>query len=128
MLFRGQLPLPPPSILAEYEQHFPGLCEKVVGWTEAQRTHRQTLERQKTDGQEKRMNRGQIIAGAVALWGLTMATIAAAWSTPAAIAIAIVCIGGPTAAIYLARNTNQQTPQPTRPPPGPSKPPDSGHN
>jgi uncharacterized membrane protein len=105
MLFRGQLPLPPPPILAEYEKHFPGLCDKLVGWTEAQRTHRQALERQRTDGQETRMNRGQFIAGGVALWGLTMAVIAGVWSPAVGVVIAIVSIGGPTAAIWLARNT-----------------------
>jgi uncharacterized membrane protein len=112
MLFRGQLPLPPPPILAEYEKHFPGLCDKLVGWTEAQRSHRQALERQRTDGQEIRMNRGQLIAGGVAIWGLTMAALAGAWSPTVGVAIAIVSIGGPTAAIWLARNTGgAKTPQ-----------------
>jgi hypothetical protein len=46
MMFRGSLPLPPPPILAEYEKTFPGLTEKIIHWTEEQRTHRQSLERQ----------------------------------------------------------------------------------
>jgi uncharacterized membrane protein len=116
MMFRGSLPLPPPPILSEYEKAFPGLTNKIIGWTEEQRTHRQALERQRTDGAERRMDRGQYIAAGVALWGLTMAALAGVWSAPVGIVIAIVAIGGPTAAIWLARNGGQpKLPNPSKP-------------
>jgi uncharacterized membrane protein len=122
MMFRGSLPLPPPPILSEYEKTFPGLTEKIVAWTEEQRIHRQALERQRTDGAEKRMDRGQYIAGGVAIWGLTMAAVAGVWSAPVGVVIAIVAIGGPTAAIWLARSGGQpQSPPPSNVPKG-SKP------
>jgi uncharacterized membrane protein len=105
MMFSGSLPLPPPPILAEYEKAFPGLVLKIIKWTEEQRSHRQALERQRTSGSENRMDRGQYIAGAVAIWGLTMAAVAGIWSTFVGVVIAIVAIGGPTAAIWLARTT-----------------------
>jgi uncharacterized membrane protein len=116
MMVRGSLPLPPPPILAEYEKAFPGLVEKIITWTEEQRKHRQSLERQQTDGSERRMDRGQLIAGGVAMWGLLMAVIAGAWSAPVGVAIAIVAIGGPTAAIWLARNTGASKPRSGRAP------------
>jgi hypothetical protein len=47
------------------------------------------------------MDRGQLIAGGVAIWGLTIAVIAGAWSATVGTAIAVVSIGGPIAAIWL---------------------------
>lgn len=70
MVARGSLPLPPPELLAQYEKEFPGLGRKLIEWTEQQRDHRQQLERNQVEGAEKRMNRGQLIAAAVALVGL----------------------------------------------------------
>jgi uncharacterized membrane protein len=110
MTVGGLLLLPPPRILAEYEKDFPGLVDRIIGWTEEQRKHRQSLERLQTEGSEKRMNRGQLIAGGLACWGLTMAVVAGA-----GIAIAVVSIGGPTAAIWLARNTSASKSRPTVP-------------
>jgi hypothetical protein len=66
---RGSLPIMPPEILAQYEQEFPGLGYKLVEWTAQQRNHRQSLEKQRTDGSEKRMERGQFIAGGVRFMG-----------------------------------------------------------
>ncbi|QPF82629.1 DUF2335 domain-containing protein [Bradyrhizobium genosp. L] len=104
---RGSLPIMPPDILAEYEQEFPGLGQKIISWTEQQRTHRQNLERQRTEGSERRMDRGQLIAGGVAVWGLSLATLAAIFGNAwAAGIIAIVAIGGPTSAIWLASTMN----------------------
>jgi uncharacterized membrane protein len=113
----------PPEILAQYEQEFPGLGYKLVEWTEQQRNHRQSLEKQRTDGSEKRMERGQFIAGGVALWGLTIAGLVAVFGNAwAAGIIAIVAIGGPTSAIWLASTMNDKGKSP-QPPTAPAKPP-----
>jgi uncharacterized membrane protein len=133
LMVRGSLPLIPPQMLAEYEKVIPGLAAKIIGWTEAQRTHRQCLERKQTEGSEKRMDRGQIIAGAVAIWGLTMAAIVGVWSATVGIAIAVVSIGGPTAAIWLARNTGANKPKLASPaapqnPPETIRPAEERHN
>jgi uncharacterized membrane protein len=106
MMFSGSLPLPPPSVLAEYNAAYPGLVDKIVEWTEIQRQHRQALERQTAEGSERPMNRGQLIAATVAIWGLTLAAAVGIFGNPyVATVIAIVAIGGPTAALLLARNT-----------------------
>jgi uncharacterized membrane protein len=119
---RGSLPIMPPEILAQYDREFPGLGQKLIDWTEQQRNHRQTLERQRTNGSEKRMDRGQIIAGCAAIWGLTLAAAVGIWGNAwAAGVLAIVSIGGPTAAIYLARTMNAPGDKPTAPAP-PTKP------
>jgi uncharacterized membrane protein len=111
MTARGSLPLPPPALLSEYDRAFPGLVQKIIEWTEEQRKHRHKLEDKVTTGSEKRMDRGQIIAGVVAVWGLTLAAICAIFGNPyAAGVIAIVAIGGPTAAIFLARTGKTQPP------------------
>ena len=110
---RGSLPIMPPEILAEYEREFPGLGHKIIDWTEQQRNHRQSLERQRTEGSETRMNRGQLIAGGVAVWGVSLAALVGIFGNAwAAGVIAIVSIGGPTAAIWLARTMNGKTPSP----------------
>src|ERR1700687_2443687 len=98
MVATGSLPVPPASILTEYEQAFPGLGTKIVSWTEEQRKHRQSLEKQRTDGAERRMNRGQLIAAFVAIWGITLAAVVGIFgSLYVGIALAVVSIGGPTA-------------------------------
>jgi uncharacterized membrane protein len=104
MTARGHLPLPPPQLLNEYDQVYPGLTAKIVAWTDEQRHHRMELERLVTTGSESRMNRGQVIAGAVALCGLCLAALVGTYGNPwVAGVIAVVSVGGPTAAVYLAR-------------------------
>jgi uncharacterized membrane protein len=115
MMARGSLPLPPPALLSEYDRAFPGLVGKIIEWTESQRSHRLKLEKQVTDGAERRMDRGQFIAGATALCGLGMATICGIIGNPfVACTIAIVAIGGPAAAIVLAaRSEKTQSSKPS---------------
>jgi uncharacterized membrane protein len=123
MMASGSLPLPPPAVLSDYNEAFPGLVEKIVDWTEEQRQHRMRLENQVTAGTENRMNRGQLIAASVAIIGLGLAALVGIVGNPyVAMVIAVVSIGGPTAAVYLARGG--VTPTPRQPPPNvPSKPP-----
>jgi uncharacterized membrane protein len=116
LMFSGSLPLPPPTVMAEYNNAFPGLVEKIVSWTEEQRQHRMRLERMRTEGSEARFDRGQWIAGAVALGGLALASMVSIVGNPwVAAVIAIVAVGGPTAAIAIARYPVT----PTKPPPAP---------
>jgi uncharacterized membrane protein len=123
MMFSGSLPLAPPPILSEYGKIRPELIDKLVQWTEQQARHRREMERLRTEGSEKRMFRAQWIGAAVALGGLILSAIVAQYSTAAAIAIALVCVGGPTAAIWLAHNMRRPSPPPAPIPPAPPKPP-----
>jgi hypothetical protein len=73
-------------------------------WIKDQTRHRQKQEQKRTDGSEKRLGRAQNYAFIVALFGLTVSMISAYFgSTVAAIAFAIVSVGGPGAATVLAR-------------------------
>src|SRR5262245_41312036 len=100
MILRGSLPLPPPVLLQEYNSAFPGVVQKIIAWTEEQRQHRMELERLRAQGSERRLNRGQWVAAAVALGGLLLATAVGIWGNPwVASIIAIVSVGGPTAAV-----------------------------
>jgi uncharacterized membrane protein len=122
MVATGSLPVPPASILAEYNDTIPGLGDKIVSWTEEQRKHRQGLEKLRTDGAERRMDRGQIFAGVIAVWGLTMAAAVGIFgSLYVGIALAVVSIGGPTAAIWLAKGMNQKAPPTASPNPAQHK-------
>jgi uncharacterized membrane protein len=111
MMFSGSLPIAPPQILNEYKKVDPALVQKLVDWTEQQSKHRRDIENLKANSSEARLDRGQLIGAAVALGGLTLATVVGVWGNPwVAGLMAIVAVGGPTAAIYLARNMrNHQT-------------------
>lgn len=101
MQFGG--PIPPPSLLAEYNKVMPGLGDKIVSWTEQQKDHRQSIERGGFNGSQTRQNRGQLIAALVAFWGLTLSGVVGIWGSPwVAGILAVVSVGGPVAAIVLA--------------------------
>jgi uncharacterized membrane protein len=124
MMFSDALPLPPPPILKEYDSVHPELVNKIIEWTEQQSAHRRALEKTRTERSESRFDRGQWIAATVAVGGLCLAAIEGTFGSPAvAIAIAVVAIGGPTAAIWIAQNIRPSssaapTVPPTTPPPG----------
>lgn len=91
-------------MLREYSEAVPGLGERIIGWVEQQSEHRRTLENLRTKGAEDRMKRGQVLAAAVAAIGLIVSGVDAIFGNPwAAAIIAIVAVGGPTAAVALTR-------------------------
>jgi uncharacterized membrane protein len=121
MMFSGSLPIAPPPILREYGNIRPELIDKLIQWTEDQAKHRRDLERLRTKGAERRLNRGQNIGAVVAIGGLCLAALVGIFGNMwAAIVIAIVAVGGPTAAIVLAQHARKQVAPPT---PAPSPPP-----
>ncbi len=118
MMASGSLPLPPPSLLVEYERLYPGFTAKLIEWTEEQRRHRMELEKQVTQGSEIRMNRGQYVAAGIAFFGLLLSAIVGILGNSwVGSVLAIVSIGGPTAAIYLARGTGVRSSKTPSPPP-----------
>ena len=69
-------PIPPPSMLGEYDAVHDGLANRIVSMAESQQTHRQSLENKSVDAAIKTESRGQhyalfvsllIIAGALYL-------------------------------------------------------------
>ena len=123
MMFSGSLPLASAPILKEYGNIRPELIDKLVEWTELQSSHRREMERKRTEGSERRLDRAQLIGAVVATGGLVLAATAGNYSAPTAIAIALVAVGGPTAAIWLAHNMRRSPPPvPPTPPSPPSKP------
>jgi uncharacterized membrane protein len=104
---RGVLPLPPAQMLAEYKEILPDLPQRFVDWTETQAAHRRELERMRAEGLENRMNRGQWGALIVAVVGLGISGavgILGHWVASAV--VAVVSVGGPTAAVLLASNSS----------------------
>jgi uncharacterized membrane protein len=127
LIASGSLPLPPAPILAEYEEVFPGLVERIIGWTEEQRKHRQGLEQIRTDRSEARKDRGQTYTFQAACLGLLAAAAVGIFGNPYVGAVlAIVAIGGPTAATLLAGNSGLNIKRPATPSsPAPSSAPPS---
>jgi uncharacterized membrane protein len=113
----SSLPMPPPDVLVKYEKSFPGLVGRFIGWTEEQRKHRFSIEQTRVNREERRLDRSQIFAFITGLVSLGLATYTAtisnsfgpvaSWIVPCV--IAIVGIGGPTAAVYLSRMNIKDT-------------------
>jgi len=83
-------PLPPPSLLAKFEEIQPGLVERIVAMAEKQAQHRQSLEIKKTEAiiADQRAGRGEarlgqilgFLIGIVAIIaGAYAATVGAHW-------------------------------------------------
>ena len=68
--FKG--PLPPPSVLRQYEEQFPGAGERILTMTEKEQTHRHNWDRQMLEYQGKEVQNGQMygfVLGALAICG-----------------------------------------------------------
>jgi uncharacterized membrane protein len=103
LMARGSLPLPPPQILNEYEKLIPGFSRELLEMTKLQGEHRRTSDTERLKRDERRKDRGQVIALVVALAGLALAAAEGAWGNGwVACLIAVVGVGGPLAAIKIA--------------------------
>ncbi|MEN9281539.1 MAG: hypothetical protein RL594_474 [Bacteroidota bacterium] len=60
-------PLPPPSVLHQYDEVFPGLAERIVTSMELEQQHRHALDRKLFETHRDAFSRGQWIAATIAL-------------------------------------------------------------
>jgi uncharacterized membrane protein len=67
-------PLPPPDVLAKYEQTLPGLAGRIVALTEQQSAHRRALESQHLTGTQRAQLRGQNLAFLIVIAGMISGT------------------------------------------------------
>ena len=83
--------LPPPAMLEQYERLRPGFTGELMEMAKTQAGHRQYLERLNVEGNSKRADRGQWLAGGsmAVIFG---AAIALAFTGRTAVAIAFVAI------------------------------------
>jgi uncharacterized membrane protein len=99
----GTSQLPPPILLEKWEVLYPGITAKFVEWIDRQSKHRQRLENQAEERSQLRQDRSQWIAGGIAITGLILAAVVGVFGNPwVAGVIAVVGVGGPTAAVALA--------------------------
>lgn len=94
-------PLPPAEMLSAYERIQPGLAARIIGWTEAQQTHRHKLETEITLGSETRQTRGQVLGFLIALGGILAATFVGILGHWAASSAIILCTVGGTAGVSV---------------------------
>ncbi len=66
-------PLPPPEILAKYDQACPGSARVILEMAQAQSTHRQYIEKKVVDGNVDAQKRGQFFAFVLAILSLGVA-------------------------------------------------------
>lgn len=67
-------PLPPPHILADYEQITTGAADRIISMAEREQTHRHTIESTAISGELQKRTRGQIFAFALAVLILLIST------------------------------------------------------
>ena len=63
-------PLPPPAMLAQYEQVYPGLADRIVKMAEHQQDHRMYVERTVVDSETRNEKRGMYFSFILASSGL----------------------------------------------------------
>jgi uncharacterized membrane protein len=68
-------PLPPPEILALYNNAFPGCAQRIVAMAEDQASHRQYLEKRVVDSNCQNERLGQIFGFFLGMTGLVCGTI-----------------------------------------------------
>jgi uncharacterized membrane protein len=106
----GSTNFPPAVLLQQWEPLYPGITAKFVKWTEEQAAHRRSLEKQEFVRSQRRQDRAQFITAGAMYLGLVLSAIVGIFGHPFASAVlAIVSIGGPTAATALAHRVPQQS-------------------
>jgi len=109
--FQG--PLPPPSLLADYDAIVPGLAAQIVEWTTSQTEHRQQIEKRAISIDEKLSTAyvietllGQFFAFVLTL-GILAATVYLAMhgQPAAAAALGTIGVGGIITAFIVGRKT-----------------------
>lgn len=97
-------PIPPPSILKQYEEMHPGSADRILKMAEKQADHRMALEKKAIGGQVDQSKRGQVFGFILALvciavafcfaWFLDMKTFASAFLTVTLVALVGLFING----------------------------------
>ena len=101
-------PLPPPQILAQYEQISPGFANRIFDFAEEQQKHRFKLEDYAVPESIKVSKLGQIFAFVIALVALgVMVIFASKGMEIAAVATALV-LGGGIITTFVTGKINQQ--------------------
>lgn len=96
-------------MLRAYDDYKPGFAAEVVEHVKEQSHHRQALERQRTEGSERRQGRAQTYAFVVAILSVLVSAMAASYSSFVAAVIVVVGVGGPAAATIVARILDRLT-------------------
>jgi hypothetical protein len=109
--------------MAKYREVREDLPDQIIGWADSQIRHRMELERVTTAGAERRKLVGQLGSFGVALTGLFLASAVATYGNAwTAAIIAIVAVGGPTAATILSSRLAIAPPLPQPAPPSGTRP------
>jgi uncharacterized membrane protein len=105
-------PYPSAEMLAGYEQFRNGFSERIIDKIDAQTLHRQRLEETRVLKDERRRDRSQIFGFITSIAGLIVSALIALQGGSFLVAsiIAIVAVGGPSAANVLARYFERTNP------------------
>lgn len=101
-------PLPPPQMLALYNDVFPGLAQRIVAMAERQAEHRQTLERGVILGNVKSESRGQWLGAAIVLACIIAGVFLIMYDKPTAGLVAILGPVATLAGVFLYGKRSQQ--------------------
>ena len=105
-IFTG--PLPPPQILAQYEQITPGFANRVMTFAEEQQRHRIELESQVIPETINTSKRGQVFAFIIALVALGVMAYCASKGMEIAVVATALVLGGGIITTFVTGKINQQ--------------------
>ena len=118
--FKG--PIPPPIILAQYEEVVPGSAERLLAMVESQSAHRQALEKTVVNGDSKRaylgLAAGFIVALAVVSGGGFLVYNGHDWAGASIITTVVVGLVGVFVYGTQTRKAERQEKQRNAPAPG----------
>jgi uncharacterized membrane protein len=102
---------PPASVIKEQEAAHPGAGERLLLSTERQTAHRHAMEKMRVEGQERRMDRGQMFSLAVPICSFfcaayIAATVNSLYGTIIAVSALVIGVGGP-AALHVAKGIGE---------------------
>jgi uncharacterized membrane protein len=102
-------PWPSPDMLKSYEQVSPGLSERIAEWVFNEQAHRHRQEDEIVRRTETRLDRSQYATLGIAIFGVVVsAGLAVLDKTVVAVVIALSSLGGPAAAMALAKAFGRQ--------------------
>ena len=111
---RFEGPVPPPHLLAAYNEAFPGCAERIVAMAESQGTHRQRIETAVVKAQVAAELRGQVFSFLLALTAIVTGGVLISYGRNVAGLIAILAAIGTPAGVFVYGKRQQAKKHPRK--------------
>jgi uncharacterized membrane protein len=106
-------PIPPPSIMAEWEKVIPGSADRILKMAEKQSAHRIAMEQKVVDGDMRRSDRGLIFGFIIALvmiiGGFIIIGLGHDWAGATIITTSLAGVAGLFVYSYISRDKERKS-------------------